>query len=124
MNFPEYIEKKYLDWQRNQGKRKTIDEFAAYIGVSQPTLSQWMSGKRTPGIENANLLAEIFGNEVYDVLEIPRPNPYLQRLNRVWEFLPEAIQKQIAEDAETYETKNEVQRTEQTHQRRKARKVK
>jgi len=124
VTFPEYIEKKYLQWQTELGKRKSIEEFAMYIGVSQSALSLWMSGKRTPSVQTANLLAEIFGNDVYDALGIARPNPYLQRLNRVWEFLPEAIQKKIAEEAEKYEATNEVQRTEKAHQRRKTRKVK
>jgi len=124
MTFPEFLEKKYLEWQLKEEGRKTIVQFAAYIGVSQPILSMWLSGKKRPGVDNIKLLAEIFGDEVYDSLGLPRPNPYLQRLNRVWEFLPEAIQKRIAEDAEKYETTNEVQRTEKTHQRRKTGKAK
>ena len=97
VTFPEYIERKYLEWQNEQGKRKSIDEFAVYLGVSQPTLSLWMSGKRSPSNRIVDHLAEIFGNEIYDVTGLPRPNPYLQRINRVWEFLPEAMQKAIAE---------------------------
>lgn len=124
MTFPEFLEKKYLEWQLKEEGRKTIVQFAAYIGVSQPILSMWLSGKKRPGVDNIKLLAEIFGDEVYDSLGLPRPNPYLQRVNRVWEFLPEAIQKRIAEDAEKYETTNEVQRTEEAHQRRKTGKAK
>lgn len=123
MTFPEFLEKKYLEWQLKEEGRKTIVQFAAYIGVSQPILSMWLSGKKRPGADNIKLLADIFGQEVYDSLGLPRPNPYLQRVNRVWEFLPEALQKRIAEEAETYETTNEIQRVEETHQRRKTRKT-
>lgn len=77
VNFPEFIERKYLEWQNREGKRKSIEEFAIYIGVSQPALSLWMGGKRTPSAQTVHLLAEIFGNEVYDVLGLPRPNPDL-----------------------------------------------
>lgn len=80
----------------------------------------WLSGKKRPGVDNIKLLAEIFGDEVYDSLGKPRPNPYLQKVNRVWEFLPEAIQKKIAEEAEKYETTNETQRVEKVDKRRKA----
>lgn len=122
MTFPEFLEKKYLEWQVNVG-RKTIIEFAAYIGVSQPILSMWMNGKKRPGVDNIKLLAEIFGVEVYDSLGLPRPNPYLQRVNRVWEFLSEDDQKKIAEDAEKYEAKNELLRVSKVSKRREARKT-
>lgn len=121
--FPQWINRKFVEWQASQGKRKTVEEFAIYLGISRPLLNMWMNGNKKPGRENINLLAEVFGNEVFDVLGLPRPNPYLQRVNRVWEFLPEAIQKRIAEDAEKYETTNEVQRTEEAHQRRKTSKT-
>lgn len=46
MTFPEFLERKYLEWQLKEEGRKTIVQFAAYIGVSQPILSMWMSGKK------------------------------------------------------------------------------
>lgn len=124
VNFPEFIEKKYLEWQHREGKRKSVEDFAMYIGVSQSALSLWMGGKRTPSIQTTNLLAEIFGNEVYDVLGLPRPNPYQQRANRVWEFIPEERQKQIAEEAEKYAAQNQVSGSEESHKRRKTSKAK
>lgn len=121
--FSEWITLKFLEWQAKEGRRKTIEDFAAYIGISRPLLNMWMNGNKKPGRENIKILAEIFGNDIYDSLGLPRPNPYLQRVNRVWEFLPEALQKRIAEEAEAYETTNEIQRVEETHQRRKTRKT-
>ena len=105
--FPDWITQKFLDWQSNQGKRKTIDDFAAYIGVSRPLLNQWMNGNiPRPGRENISRLAEIFGLELYDVLEIPRPNIYLQRVTKVFENIPPEKQQKLAEDAERYEVKD------------------
>ena len=118
MNFPQFLEKQYLEWQVKVGRR-TIVEFSAYIGVSQPILSMWMNGKKRPGTENIKLLADIFGVEVYDSLSLPRPNPYQERANRVWEFLPEDVQKRIAEEAEQYEAENLLHRTEKSDKRRK-----
>lgn len=113
MSFPEYIEIKFLEWQKSLGKRKNIEDFAAYIGVSQATLSQWMNGKRTPGGENIRLLAEIFGNEVYDIFNLPRPNPYLQTAINNWEFMSEEkqekIARMIAEEAAKYEAKKSTE---------------
>ncbi|MCC7017884.1 MAG: helix-turn-helix transcriptional regulator [Rhodospirillales bacterium] len=120
VNFPEFIEKKYLEWQNREGKRKSIEEFAMYIGVSQSALSLWMGGKRTPSAQTVHLLAEIFGNEVYDALGLPRPNPYLQIVNRRWEYLDEETQKRIAEEVAQYETQNENKRIQKTPKPRKA----
>ncbi len=69
------------------------------------------------GKENVKILAELFGNEIYDILEIPRPNPYKQVIDRVWEFLPEELQKRISEEAEQYETENISKRVSKTSKR-------
>jgi len=121
-NFPEWINRQFVLWQADQGKRKTIEEFAAYLGISRPLLNMWMNGNRKPGAENIKLLEEVFGLEVYDALDLPRPNPHLQKLISVWENLSEEAQMKIAEQAEIYETQNELSRTEKAPQRRKTRK--
>lgn len=123
MNFPELLEQKFLEWQMENGERKTLYEFANYLGVSHGTISFWINGVKKPSDSNIEKLAEIFGNEIYDALDLPRPNPYLQKLNRLWEFLPEEFQKRISEEAESYETKNISERVQKTSKRRKARKV-
>lgn len=123
MTFPDFLEKKYLEWQLAEGRKTTI-EFSAFLGVSQPLLSMWMSGKKRPGVENIKMLAEIFGLEVYDSLGIPRPNPYLQKINRVWEHVPEDVQKRLAEEAEIYETENETLRVQKIPKRKKTAKNK
>jgi len=102
MTFPEYIERKFLEWQSGQGKRKTIEEFAVYIGVSRPLLNMWMNGNRKPGKESLKVLSQTLGNEVYDVLGYARPNPYLQKINNVFENLSVEHQRKLSEDAERY----------------------
>lgn len=123
-NFSSWITRKFVEWQASEGKRKTIEEFAAYLGTSRPLVNMWMNGNKKPGKENIKFLAEIFGNEIYDILDLPRPNPYQQKINRLWEFLPEEFQRRIAEEAESYETKNELSRIQKPSKPRKARKTK
>lgn len=123
-NFSSWITRKYVEWQAKEGKRKTIEEFAAYLGTSRPLVNMWMNGNKKPGKENIKILAELFGNEVYDILELPRPNPYKQIIDRVWEFLPEDFQKQISEEAEKYEEKNISERVSKASKQRKATKTK
>lgn len=108
--FSDWVTRKFVEWQAAQGKRKTIEDFAAYLGTSRPLVNMWMNGNKKPGVENIKLLAELFGNEIYDVLDLPRPNPHLQKINRLWEFLPEEIQIKLAKETEKYETQNELHR--------------
>lgn len=123
--FSEWITQKFLQWQNTEGKRKTLEEFAAYIGTSRPLLNMWMNGtKPRPGIENIKNFAEIFGDEIYDVLEMPRPNPYKKNIDRVWDFLPEDFQKRLSEEVAEYETKNISERISKTSKPRKAHKPK
>lgn len=56
MNFPQYLEKKYLEWQQSVGGRKTVRQFAEYIGVSASSITMWWNNNRTPERKNANRL--------------------------------------------------------------------
>ncbi|MFZ1548042.1 MAG: helix-turn-helix transcriptional regulator [Candidatus Nitrotoga sp.] len=117
--FSEWMTKQFVQWQAEQGTRKTLEEFAAYVGVSRPLINMWMNGNQKPGAENIKLMGELFGSEIYDVLELPRPNPHLQKINRLWEFLPEEIQIKLAKETEKYETQNELHRLQKSSKPRK-----
>jgi transcriptional regulator with XRE-family HTH domain len=120
----EYLTKKFLDWQASIGERKTLEDFADYLDVNRSLLSYWMNGKRIPNEENCEKIAKKLGNEIYDVLDLPRPNPYLQKLNRIWEFIPEDIQKKFSEEAERYEAQNVTERVQRVSKPRKITKTK
>lgn len=105
-NFPSWINKKFVLWQAEKGERKTIEEFAAYLGISRPLLNMWMNGNRRPGVENIKILEEVFGIEVYDALDLPRPNPYLQIVNRAWNHLSEELQIKISQEVENNASTN------------------
>jgi len=120
LGFNMWIQIMYLDWQSNVVRgRASLDEFADYIGYSRSLVSMWMSGKRLPTEEGIKRLAELFGDEIYDVLGIPRPNPFLQKLNRIWENIPPDKQQQLVEQAEQFEIKNEEQLQEAPKRRKK-----
>jgi len=105
--FPDWITRKFVEWQASQGKRKTIEEFAAYLGTSRPIVNMWMNGNKKPGAENIKLLAQIFDYEIYDVLEKERPDPDLTYLQAHWLNLPPKIKKALREEVEKYITKKE-----------------
>lgn len=103
--FSVLLERKFLQWQIDIGERKSQADFAKLIGVSRASLTMWMNGDHLPERDNVHKVAKVLGNEVYDALGIPRPNPYLQKINQLFEHLSPEHQKKLAEDAERYEAK-------------------
>jgi transcriptional regulator with XRE-family HTH domain len=100
--FAKWLEKAYLTWQAEKGKRTSLQEFADYIGYSRPLISLWMAGQRLPTNDGIKKLAELFGPEVYDALKLPRPDPMLQRLTKNWSDIPEKIRKNLLEQVDQY----------------------
>jgi transcriptional regulator with XRE-family HTH domain len=106
MEFKQWLEMKYLNWQHDNGSRKTVLEFAEYLGSTQQTVSGWMNGTRKPQGENIELLAHKLGIEVYDVLGLPRPDRDLFYLQSIWDSLSTEERRRIREQAEKYEAEN------------------
>src|SRR3989304_7193714 len=99
-----WLDKKYLEWQTNEGESKNVSEFADYLDVNRSLLSFWMNGSREPNEENRIKIALKLGFEVYDVIGMERPNLLYLYTNRNWDNVPEKIQKQIAELISKYST--------------------
>ena len=104
--FSTFLERRYLEWQIEIGERKSQAEFARLIGVSRASITNWMNGENVPDLESAKKIAAILGPEVFDFLEMPRPNPLLQKLNQIWERIPADKQQKLAQDAERYEAES------------------
>ncbi len=76
MGFSDWITKKYISWRGNKtGSESTVTSYARYIGVPQQVMSDWMKkgGKVPKSGKYINKLAEHYP-EIYDVLNLPRPN--------------------------------------------------
>ena len=118
--FNMWIQIMYVDWQSQVVKgRASLDEFAEYIGYSRSLISMWMSGKRLPTDEGMKRLAELFGDDVYEILGKDRPNPLLQAINARWERIPPDKQQKLLELSEQFEIKNDEQRLQETSKQRK-----
>jgi transcriptional regulator with XRE-family HTH domain len=119
MNFPQFIEQKFLEWQNAEGKRKTLDEFAEYLGVKRSVLSNWLTGRRNPGAESLRQLSAKLGFEVYDVLGLPRPDPDLAYISQHWDLVSEEFRRkfrqQVEQQLENEESKR-VHKNRRTHQ--------
>jgi transcriptional regulator with XRE-family HTH domain len=117
--FSTLLERKYLEWQIEIGERKSQAEFAKLIGVSRAALTMWMNGDHLPEMDNIHKLANVLGNEVYDALDLPRPNPYLQKINQLFERLSSEQQRKIADDVERYQSNNHEENAKRSSKERK-----
>lgn len=93
---------KQWELQIKYGRKLSLDDFAEMLGCSPSTLSHWMNGRRKPGHEYIKKLEELFGMEVYDALELDRPDPLLRYIETNWENLKPEQQKAIHEEVEKY----------------------
>lgn len=131
-SFKDYFINKFKEWEDKQTNRRTsVSAFARWLSdnsfniiIKQPLVEDWRSGHIPKTEKYIYVLAEKLGDDVYDILNYPRPNPYLQKVNRLWEFIPESVQKRLAEEAEIYETKNETLRVQKIPERKKVAKNK
>lgn len=100
--FAMWLELNFLEWQTQIKKRASLQDFADHIGYSRPLISMWLSAQRLPTDEGVARLAELFGPEIYDILNLDRPDPDLQRLTKIWKDIPENIRQSLLEQGEQY----------------------
>lgn len=98
----DFLTQKYLTWQAEIGEKRTIEEFAMFIGISRPLLNMWMNGKRKPSEQKIKILSALFGDDVYDALGKERPDPDLTYLQAHWINTPPEARKAMREIAEKY----------------------
>lgn len=97
-----WLDRKFLEWQTNEGESKTVSEFADYLDVNRSLLSFWMNGSREPNEDNLIKIAFKLGFEVYDVLEKKRPNILHLYASRNWDKAPKKVQQDLAKIISKY----------------------
>jgi transcriptional regulator with XRE-family HTH domain len=66
----------YVNWYIKQhAKVPSMAIWAKHLGIRNTNLSQYMNDNRRPDMQQADLLAEKLGPEVYDRLGLPRRMP-------------------------------------------------
>ena len=79
----DYFQRKYIEWINQRGSVGSQKEFANFLGISPQVFSRYLNGKHKT-IEDPAIvsrLAQTIGEEIYDVLNLPRPQDQaIQRL--------------------------------------------
>ena len=91
----DWLNQKFVEWERTQGGRQSYYAFARFLGVSQSGLGMWMTGSSMPGGDDLIALADKLGPEVYDVLGLPRPNADVQRVTVSFASLPPDMRQRL-----------------------------
>ena len=110
--FGEWLEKKYLDWQANIGRRASLREFGEAIGIDQKTLANWLRGAHKPNPDYADRIS-IFLNydlTVYDLLGLPRPAKELLQLKALWPDMNERDRTNVAKLLDKIEKSHATQK--------------
>lgn len=72
----EWVEKHYLQWQVEQGRRCTLDDFAAFLGFTRAYISMILNGSRTTlSMQTAYQIGERLGDfSILEILGYPVPD--------------------------------------------------
>ena len=92
MSIPDFLNKKFLEWQYQAGERKTISEFAELFDISQGLMTMWMNGTRSPGPEYKARIIERYGEEA--ILAFG-DDPDLYAIKQNWEHLSPETRRAI-----------------------------
>ena len=91
----EWIEQKLVQWRSKQTTRKAgVTHFAAYVGISRDVMSSYLDKGVRPSGKNLEQIGEVLGYEIYDLLGLERPDPWVKRMEKLFDGLsPEARDK-------------------------------
>jgi transcriptional regulator with XRE-family HTH domain len=104
-NFSQWLEKKYIEWISESGRRRTLAEFSDFLRIPRPLLSRYLNGSRVPKYSNADQIAAHLGPEVYTVLGYRSPDEMLLSLQSHWNLLNDRERAQIEKIVDRLERK-------------------
>ncbi len=99
MTFPEWLEQKYIEWERAQAGRQSYYNFARYLDVNHTALAQWVSGVAQPAGDDLAKLSGKLGDEVYALLGVASPAGPFPGLASSLASLPAALRERLTHAA-------------------------
>ena len=103
VSVPEFLNKKFLDWQVQEGERKTISEYAGLFGARHNLMTMWMNGTRSPGPEYKQRIIGRYGAEA---IEAFGEDPDLHYVQQLWDELTPETRRVIRDQVEELASQN------------------
>ena len=66
----EWLQAKFESWRYQKGVKKTLTEFASFIGITEQRLLTFLDGSAQPKSDNLACLGAVLGFEIYDLVGI------------------------------------------------------
>ncbi len=92
-----WLDQHFRAWRAAQsGHRAGVTHFARYLGISRDDLNNYLLRGVCPEGERLARIGRALGPEIYDLLDLPRPDPQLQQVTDAFLRLP-AAERGVAE---------------------------
>lgn len=100
-----YLLDHFLAWQSRLGERKTLKDFAEYLGISDKLLNHYMTGRRAPGKESVGLIYHALGDErIFEITGFDKPDSRLAFIRRNWDSISDSEKDRVMEMLSKYRT--------------------
>lgn len=99
-NFMAFMMGEYKKYEEQSGIwRPSLIDWAKFLGISDPSLSHYMAGRRMPDLPNAIILSRKLGPQIFDVLEYEHfaqlDDPQLRFIAENWEVLSDETKQEL-----------------------------
>jgi len=79
-NFPAWFNRAYKRWSRSQAGEEDFIAFCDLLGYPPSKVLGWLHGEFLPEESEVLSIAGILGENVYQALDLPKPEPQLLKL--------------------------------------------
>jgi hypothetical protein len=93
---PDWLEQKFVEWEKSEGSRQTYYSFARYLDVGHSALALWISGTGVPQGDDLAKVASKLGAEIYEIVNVASPSTPLATISANFHLLPAAFQARLA----------------------------
>lgn len=100
--YAQWLDRQYVTWQVQQGRRVKQAEFAHFLGLSVAQLNGYLNGHQTPRPALVDQIAIRLDHDFsgHDLLGLPQPDLNWLRLVDCWPRLSAEAQTELAVKAE------------------------
>ena len=86
-NFPAWFTRAYKRWSRSQAGEEDFIAFCDLLGYPPSKVLGWLHGEFLPEEPEVLSIAGIFGTDIYEVLDLPKPEPQLLKIYKSFAHL-------------------------------------